>query len=53
MVKFYCKQSDFLYALNTVSKAIDSNNTLPVLNNVLISVEGKEITLLLIGIIRY
>jgi len=35
-----CSQTDLSFALNTVSRAINNTNTLPVLNNVLI--EAKE-----------
>lgn len=42
MLDFTCKQSDLSFALNTVTRAINSTNTLPVLNNVLFEVkEGK------------
>lgn len=42
-MKFYCDQKDFLHALNVVNKAISLNNTLPVLNNILIKAEGKKL----------
>lgn len=42
-MKFYCEQKDFLHALNIVGKAISPNNTLPVLNNILIKAEGKNL----------
>lgn len=45
MIKFNCKQSDFLYALNTVNKATDQNSTLPVLNNILIVNDQGTVTL--------
>lgn len=41
-MKISCVQRDLDFALNVVNKAINPNNTLPVLNNVLISAkEGK------------
>ena len=42
-MKLFCSQRDLDYALNIVNKAIGSNNTLPVLNNVLIKAEGKKL----------
>ncbi len=42
-MKLFCSQRDLDYALNIVNKAISSNNTLPVLNNVLIKAEGKKL----------
>lgn len=42
-MKFFCSQKDLEVALNIVNKAISSNNTLPVLNNILIKVEGKRV----------
>src|SRR3989339_557271 len=44
-MKFTCKQKDFLTSLQNVSKAIQSNNTLPVLNNILIKAENGQIIL--------
>ncbi|PKL36455.1 DNA polymerase III subunit beta [Candidatus Peregrinibacteria bacterium HGW-Peregrinibacteria-1] len=42
-MKFLCKRRDLDYALNVVSKAISPNNTLPVLNNILIRAEGNQV----------
>lgn len=42
-MKFFCTQTDLDYAVNIVNKAISPNNTLPVLNNILIKAEGKRI----------
>lgn len=42
-MKFFCTQRDLDYAINIVNKAISPNNTLPVLNNILVKVEGKKI----------
>lgn len=42
-MKFFCAQRDLDYAINIVNKAISPNNTLPVLNNILIKAEGKKI----------
>jgi DNA polymerase-3 subunit beta len=42
-MKLFCAQKDLGYALNIVNKAISSNNTLPVLNNILIKAEGKKL----------
>jgi len=44
-MKLFCEQKDLAYALNTVNKAISPNNTLPVLNNILIKAEGKKLFL--------
>jgi len=44
-MKLFCEQKDLSYALNTVNKAISPNNTLPVLNNILIKAEGKKLFL--------
>lgn len=44
-MRFKCSQSDFLQALEVVGKVIDTNATLPVLNNILIKAEGKRIFL--------
>ncbi|MBU2523962.1 DNA polymerase III subunit beta [Patescibacteria group bacterium] len=41
-MKFLCEQSDLAEALNIVSKAISPNNTLPVLNNILVKLEEKK-----------
>lgn len=42
-MKLFCSQRDLDYALNIVNKAISPNNTLPVLNNILIKAEGKKL----------
>lgn len=42
-MKLFCSQVDFDYALNIVNKAININNTLPVLNNILLKAEGKKL----------
>jgi len=42
-MKLFCSQSDLDYALNIVNKAISPNNTLPVLNNILLKAEGKKL----------
>jgi len=42
-MKLFCSQKDLEEALNIVNKAISSNNTLPVLNNILIKAEGKKL----------
>lgn len=39
-----CAQTDLLAALQTVSKAVNLNNTLPVLNNILLKAEGRTLT---------
>lgn len=39
-----CAQTDLIKALTTVSKAVNLNNTLPVLNNILLKAEGKRLT---------
>lgn len=41
-MKAFCNQKDLSYALNITSKAVSQNVTLPVLNNILIKTEGKE-----------
>jgi len=43
-MKVKCSQKALANALNIVNKAVSPNNTLPVLNNILINVEGKKIT---------
>jgi DNA polymerase-3 subunit beta len=43
-MKFSCKTSDFLHALQLASRAISGQQALPILNNVLIEVEGKRCT---------
>ena len=42
-MKLFCTQKDLDYAINIVNKAISPNNTLPVLNNILIKAEGKKL----------
>lgn len=42
-MKLFCAQRDLDYALNVVNKAINPNNTLPVLNNILISAKEKKL----------
>lgn len=39
-----CDQKELLAALQTVSKAVNVNNTLPVLNNILLKAESKRLT---------
>jgi DNA polymerase III subunit beta len=39
-----CEQKDLLEAVTIVSKAVNLNNTLPVLNNILFKAEGKKLT---------
>ena len=39
-----CDQKDLLAALATVSKAVNLNSTLPVLNNILLKAENKRLT---------
>lgn len=42
-MKLFSTQRDLDYAINIVNKAISPNNTLPVLNNILIKAEGKKL----------
>ena len=42
-MKVFCSQRDLESSLNVVNKAISSNNTLPVLNNILVKAEGKKL----------
>lgn len=44
-MKLFCEQKDLSNALNIVNKAISPNNTLPVLNNILLKTEGKKLLL--------
>jgi DNA polymerase III subunit beta len=44
-MKFSCKTQELLGALNLVSRAIGSDQTLPILQNVLIQAEGRRCTL--------
>jgi len=39
-----CEQKDLLGALTTVSKAVNLNSTLPVLNNILLKAENKKLS---------
>ncbi|MFH1546848.1 MAG: DNA polymerase III subunit beta [Patescibacteria group bacterium] len=39
-----CEQKDLLAALATVSKAVNLNSTLPVLNNILLKAENKKLS---------
>ncbi len=43
IMKVFCTQRDLDYAINIVNKAISPNNTLPVLNNILLKAEGKKL----------
>lgn len=45
-MKFICNQQTLLKALNTVSKAVTSRNTLPILKGILLNVEGNKLKLL-------
>jgi DNA polymerase III subunit beta len=40
-----CDQKDLLTALTAVSKAVNLNSTLPVLNNIILKAENKKLTL--------
>lgn len=42
-MKLFCSLKDLDYAINIANKAISPNNTLPVLNNILIKAEGKRL----------
>jgi DNA polymerase III subunit beta len=42
-MRLTCSQKDLLNALTITNKAVDTNNTLPVLNNVLLKAEGKRL----------
>lgn len=42
-MKVICEQKKFLEALEIVGRAVSSSNTLPVLNNILIKAEGKNL----------
>jgi DNA polymerase-3 subunit beta len=44
-MKFSCKTQELLNALHLVSRAIGNEQTLPILQNVLLQVEGKRCTL--------
>ena len=42
-MRLSCSQKDLANALAITSKAVNTNNTLPVLNNVLLKAEGKKL----------
>ncbi len=42
-MRLTCLQKDLFSALNITNKAVDANNTLPVLNNVLLKAEAKKL----------
>ena len=42
-MRLTCSQKDLAKALSITTKAVDVNNTLPVLNNVLLKAEGKRL----------
>ena len=42
-MRLSCSQKDLFNALAITNKAVDVNNTLPVLNNVLLKAEGKRL----------
>lgn len=42
-MKILCEQKKFLDALDIVIRAVSASNTLPVLNNILIKAEGKNV----------
>jgi DNA polymerase-3 subunit beta len=44
-MKLKCLQSDLASALSIVNRAVSPNNTLPVLNNILLKAEGKKLFL--------
>lgn len=44
-MKFNCSTEKLKYALELVSKSVDANPTLPILNNILFQVGGKHLTL--------
>lgn len=44
-MKLSCSQADLTLALSLVNRAVSPNNTLPVLNNILIKAEGKKLFL--------
>jgi len=43
LMKFRCTNKDLNHALDVVTKVIDTNVTLPVLNNILVRAEGKKV----------
>ncbi len=44
-MKVVCKQVELAEALNVVSRAIGSNSTLPILNNILLEAKGNALWL--------
>src|SRR3989338_5793609 len=44
-MKLSCSQADLTLALSLVNRAVSPNNTLPVLNNILVRAEGKKLFL--------
>ena len=44
-MKLTCKQADLALALLLANRAVSPNNTLPVLNNILLRAEGKKVFL--------
>ncbi|MFA6024022.1 MAG: DNA polymerase III subunit beta [Candidatus Gracilibacteria bacterium] len=44
-MKLTCSQADLALALSLVNRAVSPNNTLPVLNNILIKAEGRKLFL--------
>lgn len=44
-MRFFCEQQEFLKGLTIAQKAISSQNTLPVLGNVLLNAEGQKLHL--------
>jgi len=42
-MRFFCKQEEFIKALNMAGKAIDSQSTLPVLSNILLNGENQKL----------
>lgn len=44
-MKISCSQADLAAALSIVNRAVSPNNTLPVLNNILLKAEGKKLFL--------
>ena len=42
-MRLTCSQKDLHSALTITNKAVDVNNTLPVLNNVVLKAEGKKL----------
>ncbi|MDD2217232.1 MAG: DNA polymerase III subunit beta [Eubacteriales bacterium] len=45
-MKFICQQQILIKALNTVSKAVTSRSTLPILKGILLNLEGNKLKLL-------